>query len=298
MTVSDAYFYSPALRMKKGELSGLRRLAADIRSRVRPRLIVPPRKERDGELAAALLEVEEMPNTAAVLGEYCTGMSVLLDASYLFKDFGEESAEKWLPQMFQATRLKRMEAVPVASVSDLLSNRAAAFKKAMASSGTRLAVRFEDADFLDQEKLRARLATALDFMEIDSSELMAIADFKFGGFEDPSMAAGVIEGAIEAIQEFGMWECVAFQGSNYPLKNPAGPDETVTVPRNEWLAWKEAVQFNGSTPTNLLFGDYAADHARMEFKSGGARPHRHYRYSTPESWLVVRGPDGGGSAES
>jgi hypothetical protein len=39
--------YVPALRMKAGELAGLRNLAPDVASRVLPRMIVPPREERD-----------------------------------------------------------------------------------------------------------------------------------------------------------------------------------------------------------------------------------------------------------
>jgi hypothetical protein len=39
--------YSPALRMKAGELEGLRQLAADVADCILPRLIVPPSSERD-----------------------------------------------------------------------------------------------------------------------------------------------------------------------------------------------------------------------------------------------------------
>jgi hypothetical protein len=42
--------YVPALRMKAGELTGLRDLAPDVADRVLPRLIVPPRQERDETL--------------------------------------------------------------------------------------------------------------------------------------------------------------------------------------------------------------------------------------------------------
>jgi hypothetical protein len=87
---------------------------------------------------------------------------------------------------------------------------------------------------------------------------------------------------------------VIFQGTNYPESNPAEADGNAVVTRNEWLAWKEAIKLDGASPEHLVFGDYGADCAKFEFrKSSGGIPIRHYRYTTPDSWLVVRGTAAG-----
>jgi hypothetical protein len=62
--------YVPALRMKAGELAGLRDLAPDVADRIRPRLIVPSTKERDGELQAQLFKVEDDPDIADALAAH------------------------------------------------------------------------------------------------------------------------------------------------------------------------------------------------------------------------------------
>jgi hypothetical protein len=48
----------------------------------------------------------------------------------------------------------------------------------------------------------------------------------------------------------------------------------------------------------MLFGDYAADCAKMMFGESGGRAIRHYRYATPDSWIVQRGAASGSDASA
>ena len=90
---------------------------------------------------------------------------------------------------------------------------------------------------------------------------------------------------------------IVFLGTHYPEKNPAKPGHTFIQPRNEWLAWREAVKFDPSTAQQMVFGDFAADSAKIDFKAGRAQPIRHIRYTTASSWLVVRGENEGSDHE-
>lgn len=47
----------------------------------------------------------------------------------------------------------------------------------------------------------------------------------------------------------------------------------------------------------MLFGDFAADSAKIDFKTGRAQPIRHSRYTTTSNWLVVRGENEGSDYE-
>ena len=297
MAEQDPTFYSPALRMKAGELAGVRRLAADVSRFVIPRFIVPPRKERDAAEEAVLMQLDITPDAGALLEDSCWGRRVLLDATHLFADFGEEKARKWLPDMFARARARNVSAIPIASVADLGSSRAIAFEAAIdRASGLKLGIAVGEADLYDQVTLRQKLLSALDVLKVKPNECIVIADFKNGAFENPDIASGPIEGAIAALEEVGRWHRVGFQGTSFPLKNPAEASGEELVPRYEWLAWRKAVSFGKSLPHHLMYGDYAADHATMSFKAKGGRPQRHYRYATPDAWYVVRGPDEGAQA--
>ena len=112
----------------------------------------------------------------------------------------------------------------------------------------------------------------------------------------PEIVAPIISGALETLQEVGLWQQLVFQGTNYPDRNPAEPGASYTVPRNEWKAWRQAVRFDPATAEHMIFGDYAADCATMAFGGSGAKAIRHCRYATSEAWLVERGSESGADA--
>jgi hypothetical protein len=85
--------YSPALRMKAGELEGLRQLASDVADCILPRLIVPPSGERD-ETTPLLLELDKVPDIGPRLAEVWRRRPALVDVSYIITEFGRETAAR------------------------------------------------------------------------------------------------------------------------------------------------------------------------------------------------------------
>jgi hypothetical protein len=81
MAVTIQPSYVPALRMKAGELAGLYHLAPDVADRVLPRMIVPPREERDEALQLQLFKTEDAPSIAGPL-TFWRNRSVLIEATY------------------------------------------------------------------------------------------------------------------------------------------------------------------------------------------------------------------------
>ena len=136
----------------------------------------------------------------------------------------------------------------------------------------------------------------LDAMGLSPADCAVIADFADTEFSQPEIVAPIIGGALDLLQDLGLWRLVVFQGTNYPARNPADAGGSSTVSRTEWIAWRQAVRFDPATAEHMIFGDYAADCATMTFGTGGGRAFRHYRYATPEAWLVQRGTDGGTDA--
>lgn len=123
---------------------------------------------------------------------------------------------------------------------------------------------------------------------LNAADCAVVADFAGAELSNFKIAAPIISGALETLQEIGAWRHIIFQGTHYPEVNPAKDGTAEIWPRNEWLAWREAVKFDPTTAEYMIFGDYAADCAKMEFGAGGGRAIRHIRYATPGAWRVQR----------
>lgn len=284
-TVSPIYV--PALRLKQGEYHGLQRLAPDISDKILPRLLVPPPKELDPEKSRLLTKDEIVYGTGRRIAEHWLMRDALLDVRYLFKEFGEAESVDWVPRIFRVAREANARPIPVATLADALGPRIVGFRQVLAKGRTKIALRVESGE-IDGE-LVSRMAAAMTALGVTPKDCIVLADFADADFSDPEAVANIAQGALEDLQAIGRWHQVVFQGTNYPEVNPAEPNGQAIIPRNEWLAWKRAIKLDGKSPNHLIFGDYGADCAKVEFKNGGGIPIRHYRYATPESWLVMRG---------
>lgn len=281
--------YVPTVRLKKGEYQGLQRLAPDVAQKIQPRLVIPPPDEKDPAERRRLTQEEIVYQTGRRIGQHWPLRPAFLEPRFLFTAFGEAESVTWLPRIFKLAREAGASVTPVATLSDMLGVRGRAFQQALADEmPSRLAIRVESGE-LDKE-LDERVATAMSAFGLTPEACTLMLDFSDADMTDSEAVASVIVGALESVQEIGLWHEVVFQGTNYPERNPAEDNSSTMVPRNEWLAWRSAVQGDANAFEHLTFGDYCADHGRFKFKSGGGAPAiRHYRYCTPQAWYVTRG---------
>jgi hypothetical protein len=94
-----------------------------------------------------------------------------------------------------------------------------------------------------------------------------------------------------------MWPRIILLASNYPRKNPAAGGGEKTISRAEWLIWKRILELDPSVRDYVMFGDYGADNAEIDFDASG-RAITHLRYATETDWLIVRGEDDRGTIRS
>lgn len=280
--------YVPALRAKTGEIRGLQSLAPDIIEKIKPHLIVPPPKDIDPEKQRQLTREEIIYGTGRKIAEHWPLRDAFLDTRFLFSEFGEETSIEWLPRIFEVAKDAGAKLIPVLTLSDALGARSASFQEVLSDGPIRAALRIKF-DEVDGD-IAARITKALSVIGISEQECVVISDFSKADFSSPQIVGEVAQSVLESLQEIGRWQSIVFQGSNYPTTNPASDDGSFVVPRNEWLAWKEAVKLDGRSPDRLVFGDFGADCSKIKFqKKGGGIPIRHYRYTLMSSWLVVRG---------
>lgn len=286
--------YSPALRMKKGELEGLRELRSDVAACILPRLIVPPASERKSTSQEELFDLgDECPDVGGILSKYWPRRNVLIDITYLIEELGTDNLSHWLPRLFARSRSLEVAAIPCIHLADLERIDAAAFRQTI-NSGMELKLGLCIlSGAMADVGLHARIEAALIALGIAMADCVVIVDFSDSDLSDPGLVAPVIQGALEQLQEIGQWQRIVYQGTHYPDKNPAKPNQTIIWPRNEWQAWREAVKFDPTTAEHFAYGDYAADCATIKFGDQGGRPIPHLRYATESNWLVVRADDTG-----
>jgi len=291
--------YVPALRMKKGELEGLRLLQDDVADCIAPLLIVPPAKERNTGSQEALFPAGNgVPDVGGVLLKYWLHRPVFVDARVLFKECDAQEAVNWLPDIYNRARRLGVFAIPVASLDMLEKLGTAAFKDSIPTApGLKFGLRIQSGEMADSS-LDGRVRRVLASLDVRASECAVFADFSDADLSVPSFVAPVIRGVLEQLQALAPWLLIVFLGTHYPETNPAKEaGQTVIHPRNEWHAWSEAVRFDPSTAQHMVFGDFAADSARIEFGGKGGRPIPHCRYTAGANWLVVRGEDKGSTYE-
>jgi hypothetical protein len=255
-------------------------------------VIVPPAQERDQALTAQLFKSENEPNVADALATHWRDRAVFVEATHLLPELGHTSVGRWLPRMMDRARVAGVSAIPIVASGDLTAETRGAYQAACAPGPLRFGIVVPSGDLVGREGLLP-LLDHLGAMGLSAGECAIFADFAGTEFSQPEIVTPVIGGALELLQELGLWRMVTFQGTNYPDRNPAAPGGSYPVARTEWIAWRQAVHFEPATAEHMIFGDYAADCATMTFGTGGARAIRHYRYTTPDAWLVERGGDSG-----
>lgn len=251
---ANSVLYCPALRMKAGELLGLRDLASDIADRILPRLIVPPSAERKGEIEPELFAGERFPDVSKALSAHWAGRPVLLEATHLLREFGRERLGLWLPRMFERARDANVHAIPLISAKHLANDDAVHYHAAIdLNAAIKFGIVFSSGELADDERIKQAL-TQMERLGLQPQDCMVIADFHDAEFSDADLVAPIISGVLEFLQTAAPWHKIAFQGTSFPETNPADPDSCEIIPRNEWLAWKKAVRFAPETAEHLTFG--------------------------------------------
>lgn len=298
MTSRSRAIYIPSLRMKKGELEGLRALRSDVAACIVPLLVIPPLRDRDSAGQENLFPPSEpIPDVGGILSRFWPRRPTFVDPSVLLKEHGLENCANWLPGIFSRAFNLGVIAIPVASLADIEAVGASVFRELLPWDHVlKLGLRIQSGEMTDED-LPKRIAAVLSDLGLTPQACAVFSDFSDADISEHQFVAPIIRASLEQLQELGNWKIISFQATHYPEKNPAKAGETVIHPRNEWLAWREAVKFDPSTAEHMLFGDFAADSSKLEFGTQGAKPIPHCRYATDTHWYIVRGKNSGNTYE-
>jgi len=166
--------YSPALRMKKGELEGVRQLAEAVADCILPRFIVPPQIERD-KTGPLLIEAEAEPDISVALGDHWRQRPVLVDTTYIIDEYGRDRLAIWLSAMFERARDRSVKAIPMALLRDLTGVEVDAFRAVIAADErTKFAICVSSEEMVGPEFGRC-LGKVLDGLRLSPEDCAVIS---------------------------------------------------------------------------------------------------------------------------
>ncbi len=278
--------YRPALRFKQGEYLAAARIPREIQKHIEPYFIIRPPKERDPEKGGPLTADEIAHLTGERLGKHWPLYRAYLDPQYVLPLLRDDG----LMRMFQIAQARNPNLVPAVTLSQLQNP---VWQKLVRPTAPRLAIHlpFEQLDDV-------ALIEGLRAVGCRAEDTDVFIDFTGAPFELEDIAASVA-GQFDALAEIAPWRHIIFQGSAYPVKNPAEEGKEIAVHRHEWMTFLRAMADCNVAPERLGYSDFGADCGEINFpRKGGGKPIRHARYTGAKTTFVVRGKDTGSHADN
>jgi hypothetical protein len=279
----DEKYYSAALRAKAGEFIACLDLNDPSKKRLLPDFILPPLAAQENSALSidGVIDVQ-----IGKISAHWGSRPCLLDLRFLrFDPDGGVDASR-ISQLLARARLSRCRIIPVVDLTaDFYRVASVGAHARLADSGAAIRVTLSDLNNLELKQL---IDTQLTNLGVPSNECLIVLDLSDADLSEPEEFAKFVSDWLFKLREFGVWPRIILQATNYPRINPAPINGHKSVPRTEWLIWQRILQLDPKIADFVMFGDFGADNAHMDFSPGGGAI-THLRYATDTDWLVVRG---------
>ena len=279
--------YVPILKWKLGEYQALSRLENTVKDRVTPLIEIP-----------AVGYDFENSRTAKSLDDH-------------LKDFGRRLKSKWparlcfvdtkniaaserladashpLTRVLKLARAEGCMAIPVVSLSsDTDYRQAVATARLLDERGVALRIHLED---FDRPTLAADIDQCLQDVGAGFGSADLIVDLCDKHFLPVTAFVQTLLTSLQRLPSLNRWRSFTVAGSSYP-KTLQDIGATAMVPRREWALYRVLVRQIGGEIRIPTFGDYAVAHPDpVELDMRFIKPFAKLRYTTPESWYIVKG---------
>lgn len=279
----DGISYSAALRGKPGEFLACRRLDTPNMDRLLPTFVLPPlfAPENDEQSIESKIETQ-----VGRIFAHWGSRPCLLDLSFLKFDSDEATDTSHLVHLLKMARSYKCCVIPIVDLtSDFYRVAAIGSHSSISNSGAALRVMLGD---LNNHELKQLIDTQVANLRSDPRDCVLVLDCSAADLSETDEFSRFANDWLHRLREFGMWSRIVFQATSYPRENPAPNNGDKSVVRNEWLVWRRMLEIDPDIKDFVMFGDFGADHANIDFDAGG-RAITHLRYATSADWLVVRG---------
>jgi T4 beta protein len=286
----DHHHYLSVLKGRLGEYGALQAMSSDAKDFLTPLIEIPPipwnyaAKQPAKTIDQHLLKVGT--NIERAWGR---DQPLFVDLMWIGEDERLANGLHPVTYVLGTTRDRGVHAIPVTGLArDAEYQRAC--KCAIREDGRGVCLRIQEEDFEESNDLEFQMSRLLSDLNTRERETDLILDLRALGGTDPYGRLGRVVELIYALPKLGLWRSFALCGTAFPEDLMGIPPlNTSSIPRIEWALWKELVS-NSNLVRVPTFGDYAIAHPQpSEVDPRIMRASASIRYTTDESWLILKG---------
>jgi hypothetical protein len=279
--------YVPVLKWKMGEYQALARLSENVRSRVVPLLEVLPSGFDFETKQVKKTPAEQLKDFGKKLYSKWEDRNCFVDLKFLDPDT-RIGAQHYLDHVFKQTSAEGCGAIPVATPqSDPAFLKALTKINDIAQIG--LAIRLSGADF-DDSKLMQKIKQISVQSGVGWGETDVIIDLCSPIFVPKTVFRGGLTTILATIPQLNKARSIIVVATSYPKSLAEYRDKEQFIPRHEWTAYKNFVEFLDDGARIPTFGDYGVSHPDpVEFDMRFVTPFAKLRYTLEEHWYLAVG---------
>jgi hypothetical protein len=288
--------YVPILRWKQAERFALRHLHEEDRKRITPLIELTPtifksRKTASRE-AMSLDPAHVLEQQAKSLLEACGNSPFFLDLRYVTAKVSRERGKVHaLEYLAEVARNYKLKLVPVAGLSRTKEYQASV-AEVVKDDKRGSCLRITPAEIL-QADFPTTVRRFLRSLHLDPECVHLLIDYEASNPGAPSSQA-----LLSAIPNLNEWQTVSVASGAFPPDLQGFQPGNSKIPRNDWLAWKNAITRTKDRLRKPTFSDYTIQYGLYKEPVEGCNPSVSIRYTLDEEWLIMRGEAVRGKANS
>lgn len=284
----DAHFYVPALKWRQGEYQSLFKLEDDVKDKVIPLLIIPPREYDFEEQKMKKTVHEHIETFPKRLKEKWGARVAFLDIHSSLENESMDDGRLVVDYLLQEAKKKKCNVRPVVGVGKGATYLGAIKKHLVTpNDGLVLCVKLE-------ELMRPTADTDINNLVNSIGASWPEIDLVFdlgnpGNFEPYKVFASAIASAISKLTGCTAAKSKTILATSLKLSEVKKPGKSIL--RHEWSLYHELRTSLNKAGINPWFGDYTIE--TPDFAPGmdmrKTKPAGKIVYTTPDSWFIPKG---------
>ena len=292
--------YVPILRWKRAEQVALSQLFESDSICITPLIeLIPDNIIKKGKAGKedSILELDVATNNIIEqLVKYWGPRPFFIDLLWLASDILKQRTGYFLEILSQCASIYSLCFIPVTGLSrDAIYQTSVEKVTSMHHQGACLRLFIDDIKSLT---LKRDIDTLLKILKLEPESVDIIVDFQITDQHAPTF-----DTLCYLIPNINKWRNFIVASGAFPEDlSKLHKNDVHYLDRTDWISWKDQVT-SKTLPRTPIYSDYAIQHARYIRREGLLFPSASIRYTSDDSWIIMRGEaikregEGPGSAQ-
>lgn len=279
--------YVPVLKWKQGEYQALYRLSENVKKKITPMIEIPP-------IGYDFESGKERESIDSHLGDFGRRLKskwqsriCFVDLKYIPSHTRMETGKHFAEEVFDLCRSEKCTPIPVVSLASD-SSFLTSIKDIIRTDGRGVCLRIYLRDF-DRSDIKNEIETILKSLEVGIPDVDLVIDYEATVLEPIGVFVKTFQSLFQLIPALNRWRTFTVVGASYPNSIATIKPPFSTIPRSEWIFYKNLRLGIGERriPT---FGDYAIAHPELvDLDHRLIKPFAKLRYTIDDRWHIGRG---------